>query len=245
MPVANIDEPKMLPGEAPASVDRHHNEPPVEERIQMEFRDQLLSDRPDFMQVYDALIAAADRAKAEDDETLGKCGDLVKRYRAAANHIDECHKGVKAPYLEAGRACDAEKNRLRGPIDEAARKVNALMNAYVAKREAEVRAERDRIAAEERAAADAAREAGEGEVAALAPAAPKKVEPVRSDGGATVSTREVWNSRVDDYAKAMKAVKSDPKVKEAIDAAVARLVRAGQREIAGVTIWSTQQAVAR
>lgn len=245
MPVANIEEAKPLPGEAPASVDRHHNSPPVEERIQMEFRDELLSERPDFLQVYDALIAAADRAKAEDDETLGKCGDLVKRYRAAGNHIDEKHKLVKAPYLEAGRACDAEKNRLRAPLDEAARKVSAIMNTYVAKREAEARAERERIAADERAAADAAREAGEGEVAALAPAAPKKVEPVRSDGGATVSTREVWNSQVEDFPKALKAVKSDPKVKEAIEAAIARLVRAGQREIPGVRIWSTQQAVAR
>jgi hypothetical protein len=81
--------------------------------------------------------------------------------------------------------------------------------------------------------------------AALAPAAGKGAEPVRSDAGSTVSTREVWNSEVQDFAKAFKSVKSNPKVQEAISAAVAGLVRAGQREIAGVRIWPTQQAVAR
>lgn len=81
--------------------------------------------------------------------------------------------------------------------------------------------------------------------AALAAAPVGKAEPVRSDTGSTISGRTVWQSQVEDYAKAMKAVKSDPKVREAIDAAVQRLVKAGQREIPGTRIWSTTQAVAR
>ena len=81
--------------------------------------------------------------------------------------------------------------------------------------------------------------------AALAPTAAKAPEPVRSDAGATVSTTTVWESRVDDHKVAFRAVADDAKVKEAIDAAVQRLVRAGKREIKGATIWPTTKATAR
>ena len=221
------------------------NEPPLEERIKVEFEDMLLDGRPDFMVRYNDALAAVDRIEVTDDDTLGKAGDMIKLYRAIANHISDAHRDVKAPYLESGRAVDAEKKRLLGPVEDARDRVQRQMNEFMAKRAAEERAERERIAAEERARAAEAAEAGEGEAAPLAAAAPAKAAPVRSDGGATVSGREVWNSRVDDYAKAFRAVKTNPKVQEAIDKAVAGLVRAGTREINGVTIWPTSQAVAR
>lgn len=281
------------------------NTPPLEERIAMEFRDALLERRSDFIDRMESAIAAVGRAiilnadgnpqlVTEDDETLGRAGDLEKILRACDGHISETHKAVKQPYLDGGRAADAEKNRLIHPITEARHRLRDGMNALMAKREAARRAEEARIAAEQRAAEDraraaeaerrraeeaataAAREAEqarmagdaeameaariaeqqaaadaraaerrmENETFAAAQAAPRN-EPVRSDAGATISGKTVWNSAVEDYAKAMKSVRSDPKVKEAIDAAVARLVRAGQREIPGVKIWSTVQAVAR
>jgi hypothetical protein len=257
------------------------NKPPLEELIPAEFRAQLLAERPDFLAKFDALVEAAARAKATNDDELGKCGDLVKAYRALIAHITETHKTVKQPHLDAGRLVDAEKNALLQQVEAAKATVESIGNAFVAKRDAEAKAERDRIAAEQRAAAervaqaerdrvraeqeaaaaarnatnDAEREAAQAiadnarreaeeaaAAAALAPAAAAKVEPVRSDAGATVSGKQEWMSRVDDHAKAMKAVKSDPKVKEAIEAAVARLVRAGQREIPGCTIWAVAKA---
>lgn len=250
----------------------------------MEFRETLLADRPDFQRRYDDMIAAKDRVAIDDEDSLGRAGDLIKMYRKAGQHIDQAHTEVKRPYLEAGRAADAEKNRLKEPLSAAANDVTGKMNAFLAKREAEARAERERIAAEQRAAAEraaaaererqraeevarrAAAEAASEEErkaaqkradeaaaeaekamqeAALAPAAPVKAEPIRSDAGSTVSGRQVWNSEVEDYTKAFHKVKTDPKVREAIDAAVSRLVRAGTREINGVRIWPTVQAVAR
>jgi predicted nucleic acid-binding protein len=102
--------------------------------------------------------------------------------------------------------------------------------------------EEERNAAIDRAA-EAAREAEEAmAAAALAPAAPTRSEPVRSDAGATVSGKQEWRSEVEDYAKAFRAVKDDAKVREAIDAAAARLVRAGKREIPGVRIWPVAKA---
>ena len=260
------------------------NEPPIEEQIAMEFREALLSERPDFMVRMEGAVAAVDRAEVVDDETLGKAGDLAKILRACESYVAEVHKAVKEPHLARSRACDAEKNALTSKITVARSRLADVMNAFMAKREAERRAEEMRRAAEARAAAEAAakaeREAREAEMAAqramaeaaneaereaaaaraaeaqreaeqrmadaaLAAAPVGKAEPIRSDTGATISGRTVWQSEVEDYVKAMKAVKSDPKVREAIDAAVQRLVKAGQREIPGTRIWSTTQAVAR
>lgn len=308
MPIA---QPKTLEpdlGENPASNPRAvmgANEPPLEERIAMEFHDALLEERPDFVTRMETAIAAVARAivtnddgklqlVSEDEETLGKAGDLDKILRACDGHISDTHKTVKQPYLDGGRAVDAEKNRLVHPITEARSKLRDGMNAFMAKREAARRAEEARIAAEQRAAqeraqaaeaerrraeeaaAAAARDAeqakrdgdaealeaarlAEQNAAADARAAERRMEnetfaaaqtatqagPVRSDAGATISGKTVWNSAVEDYKKAFSAVSDDAKVREAIDAAVARLVRAGKREIKGCRVWSTVQAISR
>lgn len=258
-----------------------HNKPPLEEIIPAEFRAALLSERPDFLTKVDALIDAANRAHAEDDESLGRCGDLVNAYRKAGQHVDATHRAVKQPYLDGGRLVDAEKNAIAGRLADARAKVERVANTYVARREAEAKAERDRIAAEQRAAAEramaaqreqmraeaeaarAAREASNAQereaaqalaeqaardaeeaaaAAALAPAAPERAEPVRSDEGATVSGKQEWQSHVTDYQVAIFAVIDNAKVQEAIDKAIAALVRAGKREIDGVRIWPVAKA---
>lgn len=269
------------PEAQPAAVHMGHNKPPLEEIIPEEFRAELLREKPDFLNRMNDLVTAADRAHAEDDDSLGRCGDLVNAYRSAIKHIDVTHKAVKQPHLDAGRLVDAEKNALVDRVNDAKRKVETIGNAFIAKREAAQRAERERIATEQRAAAERAaqaeasrvraeREAAEAQraattederkaaaeraaqaardaeeamaAAALAPAADNKPDPVRSDAGSTVSGKQEWQAEIEDYAKAFKAVKTDPKVKEAMDAAIKRLVRAGQREIAGVRIWPVAKA---
>lgn len=288
MPIAQrkIEE-QPLPGENPASAQvagLGHNRPPLDEEARAQFRENLLADRPDFEVKLDQIVAAADRVNVSNDDEYGRAGDLIKIMRAAANHASEAHERAKRPYLDAGRAVDQAKNAVIARLDAAKAKVQPQMNEYAAQKEAAERAERERVAAEQRRLAEAAeaaerereraeREAIEAaqaatneeerraanaraeeaaaraqeamEAAAIAPAAAAKAEPVRSDGGSTVSTTTVWNSQVEDYGKALKAVKSDPKVKEAIDAAIKRLVRAGQREIPGCRIWPTTAAIAR
>lgn len=258
-----------------------HNKPPLEELIPEEFRAALLRERPEFMDRLIAYCDAADRAEAYDDETLGKCGDLVDAYRKLQTHINETHKAVKQPYLDGGRLVDAEKNALTARVSDAKTKVEAIGNAFVAKRDAELKAERERVAAEQRAAAERAaaaereRERAEREAeqaalaasteaeriaaseraaaaaaaaeqamaeAALAPAAQAAPEPVRSDAGAVVSSKQEWKSEVTDYTVAFMAVEDNDKVREAIDKAVAQLVRAGKRSIEGVRIWPVAKA---
>lgn len=285
MPIVQ-EKPQPDVGENPASAPGGigHNMPPIEEQIAMEFREALLGERPDFMVRMTGAIEAVSRAVVTDDETLGKAGDLAKILRACEAYVTDVHKSVKEPHLARGRACDAEKNALTSKITAARASLSDVMNSYMAKVEAERRAEEQRKAAIARAAAEEAaraeREAREAEEAAqraiaeannaeereaaarqaeqarnaaaetaknaaLAAHTQKKAEPVRSDVGSSVSGRTVWNSAVDDYAKAFKAVKGDAKVREAIDAAIKRRVTAGDREIAGCRVWPTTQAIAR
>ncbi len=143
-----------------------HNRPPLDQLIPQEFREALLAEKPEFIKKMDDLVEAAERAKATDDETLGRCGDLVKSYRAVIAHVEATHKAVKAPYLEGGRLVDAERKAMLEPVERAKAKVEAIGNAYVAKRDAEARAERERVLAEQRAAAEAAARAERERIAA-------------------------------------------------------------------------------
>lgn len=275
-----------------------HNKPPLSELIPLEFRETLLAERPDFLTRMRDLVDAANRARADDDETLGRCGNLVKAYRECIKHIDATHTAVKQPYLEGSRLVDAEKNALIFDINEAKAKVEGVGNAFVAKRQAAEDAERARIAAEQRAAAEASaaaerererveqeaivaaaaaeaaarKAAQDGDVeaavdaeiarqvaldiataandaaeqamaaAALAPAMPAKAEPVRSDEGATISGKQDWKSEVTDYTVAFIHVEDHPKVREAIDKAIAQQVKAGKRTLPGVRIWPVAKA---
>lgn len=238
-----------------------HNRPPVDEMARADFDEALLKDRPQFLEKLAQLEGSAERAEVTDDTTLGRAGDLINSLRDCQKHVDATHKDVKAPYLEAGRAVDKKKNDLAGRINDARAKVQRKGDAFVAEREAKLRAERQkaeaeaRRQAEEAAAAEALRaeaaETNDAEsmddvpvIAAPTPTVPDR-EPVRSDAGSTVSGKKVWKSEVTDYAKAFAAVSDNDKVREAIDKAVAGLVRAGKREIDGARIWPETQMSAR
>jgi flagellar biosynthesis GTPase FlhF len=261
----------------PASATIGHNSgAPSEADVQEQFRRTLLIEKPDFDKRLEQIEAAAERVVVSDDETLGRAGDMVRIIRATDKLVSDTHVRVKAPYLAAGRVCDAEKNALTGRLSAARTKVEGIANAFVAKREAERRAEEQRRQAEERAAAEKAaaagrereraeREAAEAAAkatndeereaaqqraaeaaeaaeqaqreASLAAAAPADDRLVRSDAGATVGTKQDWQSQVTDYELAFMACSDNANVRIAIDKAIASLVRAGKREIDGVRIW--------
>lgn len=159
------------------------------------------------------------------------------------------------PYLNAGRLVDAEKNAFVARITAGKFAVEELQREYYReqrqkeiKAQAEAQAERDRLDEERRKLEELARE-NDIDVAALPPPPPPpapiaKAEPVRSDGGATVSRLTEWLSQVEDYRLAFTSVKDDAKVREAIDAAIQRLVKAtkGQKPLKGVRIYDDFKA---
>lgn len=174
--------------------------------------------------------------------------ELVSRIEQARDKVQQqlnAYAAQKEAEARAERERIAAEQRAAAEAAMKAERERQEAEAAAARAAREAASEEERAAAAERAA-EAARQAEAAmSAAALAPAPVAKAEPIRSDDGATVSSKTVWNSAVDDHAKAFKAVKTDPKVKEAIEAAVARRVRAGDREIPGARIWPTQQAVAR
>lgn len=253
-----FDDVKPFPGEMAELPPRDHNRPPPEEIIPQEFRAALIGEKAEFFEVLERYLGkgdpnsedyregVVDRAVCQNDDHLGRCGDVVKALRAMDQLVAKVHKAVKEPYLLAGRLCDAEKNALVGRIAAGRDKVEAKMNKYAAdKREAE-RKERQRIEDERRRLEALARE--NNVEAALPPAAPPpKAEPVRSDGGSTVSLQTEWLHETDDYDLAFKLVSTDAKVREAIDAAIKRIVKAtkGAQAIPGVRIYESVKTSAR
>lgn len=231
----------------PAAAGIGHNKPPAEDDVRAQFREELLTAKPDFDSRLEQIEAAADRVAVTDDETLGRAGDMVKIIRATDKLVADTHTRVKAPYLAAGRVCDAEKNALSGRLATARGKVEHHMNRYAAaKRQREIEAQRE---AEEkrRKIEELARERGLEDALPPPPPVQSRPEPVRSDSGATVSTSVEYISTVEDYAKAFKKVKDDAGVREAIDKAIQRIVKTtkGQTPIPGVRIDERAKALAR
>lgn len=237
-PVIEQDRPETGYGQ------RLHNRPPLDEEIKVEFKDQL-AQRDGLMERHAQVIAAAERAEAYDDDTFGRCGELVKQIRAVGNVINDTHKAVKEPYLAASRAIDGARNDLVRPLEDAKALVEDKQRAYAREKQQRLDAERRQREAEERAriAEERAKAEAEGAIedAAAPPPAPQplpetKPEMVRGTFGAAVSTSTVARAVIVDYELAFMAVSSNIKVREAIDKAIAAMVRAGQHEIPGVRV---------
>ncbi len=237
------------------------NNPPPDAMARDEFNaalDAALARRSLTRARFEDLIDQASRARATDDETVGRCGELVKSLRAAIKLVDDIHAETKAPYLGAGRELDALRNALKAPLDEAKRTVERKQAQYLTEQEnlrlAELRRQREEDEARRRAEREAelARQAEEG-IPAAPPAEPEpevvaapveKPEIIRGDFGAAVSGKREWVGEVVDYEVAFVAANlaGNAKVREAIDKAVAGAIRGGAREIEGVRIYQQIKA---
>lgn len=231
------------PDQAASPPPAGHNRPPLDEQIPLDFREALLSERPDFLAKLDDLLGTNEaegtvhRAYCSDDESLARCGSLVNTLRACEKHVDGVHQAVKAPYLLGGRLVDGQKNALVHRIIAGRQKVESLQQGYARKRQQEIAEQRAKEDAERRRLEELARENSLESALPPPPPEPVRAAPIRSDDGATVSTSTVQVATVTDYAKAFRHVKNDARVREAIDAAIARLVKATKAtDLAGVTI---------
>lgn len=247
------DVPAWPEQKAAQAIDRHHNKPPLEEVIPLEFKEALLAERGDFLTLLDRYLGtdeaegAVDRAVANDEKTFALCGDVIKALRAIEQHVDKTHKAVKQPYLDGGRLVDAEKNRLTARIAAGRAKVQIIMDEYADRKRREEAAERARAEEDRRKLEQLARENNLD--AALPPVEEpaKKAEPVRSDSGSTISTSVEHVAVIEDYAKAYRKVKDDAAVREAIEKAIQRLVKAakGKIELPGVRIVERTKTITR
>ena len=252
-----FDDVPAWPGKEPEpTLDRHHNQPPLEERVIMDFEDDLraqgLTDR------IAQIIESAGRAPAVTDEIVaGKVGDLITMARAADKAVEATREKYNRPLLTAQRALKGRGDAIVKPMTDAINGLRRSLDGFMA--------EKARIAAEERRKAEEAariaredaerraREAAEQgqpveEVAPLPTIEPAKVaEPVaHGDMGARVGTRTVWKHEIEvPIAKLPKAILENEKVRDAVTQVIGAMIRGGTREIKGVRIWSDQVADVR
>lgn len=96
-------------------------------------------------------------AVVETDADNGIVAAFMERLRSTIKHIETNRVGEKAPYLKAERACDQYFSGMGDRLAKARDILQARGDKYTARKVAEERAERNRIAAAAAKAADDAR----------------------------------------------------------------------------------------
>lgn len=156
------------------------NEPPLEDRIVIQFDEALAA--AGLTTRIDALVAkGADPKDCPDNETAGRYGDYIKLTGAAIKAIEEQREVLNRPLLTAQRNLKGRADSFAARLKESTDRVRAKLDTFMAAerqraREEEARQERIRQAAIEAAEAEAKRQRAEeakrraDEAAAAAPA---------------------------------------------------------------------------
>lgn len=233
---------------------RYDNQPPLEERIMLEFVEDL--EREGVTARIQELIESAGRVPEITSEAIaGKVGDLCKLARDVEKRVSDAREKHNRPLLNSQRALKGRADGLLHPLLVSISEVRTRLNSFMAeqariadekRREAE--AEARRIREEQDRRAREAEEAGRPAPEPIVIVEPVRVaEPVaRGDLGSRVGTRTVWKHEVTvPIAKLPKNILENEKVKAAIDQVIGAMVRSGTREIKGVRIYSEQVADVR
>lgn len=158
---------------------------------------------------YEHLVNAADAFTSraahdvpgvcEDDEDLGIVTEFVKAVRAERKRVSEIGDGEKRPYLDAHKTLHTWFNQLWQRLGELQDAVEARGNAYLAKKQSEIRKRCEEIERKAREEAEAAR------VAAVEAA--KK--PPNAQTSAAITAAAEAQAKADDAARAAAAKPAD------------------------------------
>jgi hypothetical protein len=236
-----------FPGEAQGgdgrAITRHDNQPPLEERVVMDFEDKLKAAKLDARVAQ--LSDSAGRAPAcDNDDAAGKIGELLSLARAARKAVEDLREGENRPILNAQRALKAKADALLAPMDTAMNALKRSLDAYMSEQarkaaEARRKAEEDARRLQEEARANAAPD----EPIPVVTPAPVPAPSIRSDLGTLVSARKVWRfEREVPIAKLPKDVLENQTVVDAVDKVLGAMVRGGARKIKGVRIFEDAAA---
>lgn len=176
-----------------------------------------------------------------DDATLAKAQSLRSRLNELSGEADKKREALKRPHLEAGKAIDTKWQPLVKSAKQAADDIRAAMATWETKklndqREAERKAEQDRLAAQEaaRKAVEAGKPAPEPEpIAAPVATAPA---PIKGTYGkaASVSVKIVVKT-VDDWPALAVYMSGHPENQELLRTLAQRALNAGRTGIPGIT----------
>jgi len=254
---------------------RGHNLPPPDLLTGDALRSKLIEEHDALLRRRDELLAAEARIPAIDSEDAArKVSDYIKQIAAAAKATDAARVGVKEPYLEGGRGVDGFFKAITDPLATTKRNVEAKLTAFLRAKEAEERRRREQIEREAREQAeDARREAEAAEKAArdtptletaiaaedaskIAEADLVKAEKsaevkaaelsrVRGEFGAVSSLRTSWVfNEIDRATLDIEALRPHLPI-DGLEKAVRSFIKSGGRELRGVRIFETTDAVVR
>jgi hypothetical protein len=209
--------------------DKHHNEPPLKDRLEVDHA-ELLAKAKEAGELVPPVIRAI-----ESDEEAAAYTDTAADIKALVALADAAHKAEKAPWLEGSRTVDGFFNAIRDPLKAAAGRVVAALNA----RQSAL------LAAQRKAAAEEAERQRREAIAfdEPIPEAPrvevKEAARVVSFTGNKASASVKWRGEVVDLEKVPRQYLMVNQ--RAIDAAIA----GGVREIPGVRIFEEVRTAIR
>ena len=194
-------------------MDRHHNAPPLVDRLALDYADLAEEAAP---------LAVDHVDPVDSEDAVAAYSAHARDLKSLAAKIEKARKAEKQAILDDGRAIDGFFNTLAAPVKAAADAFVAAINAW---QTAKLMAEREA----QRKAEEAARI-----FEAEPPPAPVEVKEVArvvsSSGRVAASASTVWRHRVVDLEKLPRAYMM------ANDAAIKAAIAGGIREIPGVEI---------
>lgn len=227
-----------------------HNRPPLEEQVVLDFEDALVAEG--LKKRIDDLVSGAGRAgDCTNDDTAGKFADVIRMIGAAGKAVEAEREKLNRPILTAQRALKGRSDSYLAQLTDASTPLRKKLDTYMAEQRRIADEQRRQAEAKARAEAEAARKAAEAEgvtdpVPAPAPE-PVKVEApvVHGDMGSRVGSTTVWLHEVESVRKLPDSILKHEKVLEAINKVVGAMVRGGTREMKGVRIYSEQRTAIR
>lgn len=210
----------------------------------------------------------------DNDDDMAQVGDFKKLITAAVKNTEATRVSVKEPFLAGGRSVDGHFKAMNVPLEKILQNIEKISTTYLRIKEAEERRRRDEEAAKARAeAAAAAEEArrreeqikGEKSLAAAiaaeeaakqaeadAAAAQKSAEAkaadltrVRGSYGSVTSLQKFWDFKDIDRDTIDLEFLRHHLPMDALEKAVRSAIKAGAREIKGVSIYENSRAATR
>lgn len=258
-----------------AVADFRHNNPPADLLLGPALREKLEEENQDILDRADQLLEAATRIpEITSDDIAGKVGDYIKQLTALNKTAETRRTAAKEPYLEGGRNVDGFFKAITDPVADVKSRVSHKLTVFEREKEAAARrkrieeerlareaAEKARLEAEEKAktasdaasldAAIASERAAEVAAADLAKAAqaaevkPAELSRTRGEYGSMTSLRTEWV--FEDIVRAdLDLEQLRPYLPtDGLEKAIRAFIKAGGRELRGVTIYESTKAVVR
>jgi ABC-type transporter Mla subunit MlaD len=181
------------PVAAPAARDpRYDNQPPLEERLMLEFVEDLDAQGVT-AKIAQLVTNAADARKCDSEHVAGQIGDFCKQTGTITRMVNDTREKYNRPLLTAQKTLKGKADALLAPLLAAADRLRADLNRFT-REEAQRRAEEHRSASSRHSAPVKPSSARTSHPRSLPRSSTPKVEkaPIaRGDYGSTVGTTTV------------------------------------------------------